>query len=356
MVRFQGVFPCIALIALGAFFHSTPGSAQSNCRAAPTLRKTQPAKSTLSNKAAPSAPQKHYVYIVFLCPGMAQKPTIFFAGRVFRIVGAFPKICAKQSAGRIHHVMWSFSAKSWQKKRQKLFLYMTSGSLHGPITHVFCFRQREKAHKHKQNFPVTAWVGGGVSRPRGGGGQKFMCCVRNPRNINVFVRVPGREESGFPAGRIDDRGDREIVYVPNVYVPLPAPIAGCVFLIVGAFRPKVCTKQQISAFAKRGACKRGLRKLDLGLRTPPTSLQLHSRDMEWPWLSLTACIFSQNVKEQERTTELCASCVSHIWAITLIGQVRFAQQPALQNIRNLLSPRRSAVYHYTTTGLPNQTL
>ena len=30
---------------------------------------------------------------------------------------------------------------------------------------------------------------------------------------------------GFPAGRIGDRGDREIVYVPNVYVPLnfPAP-------------------------------------------------------------------------------------------------------------------------------------
>ena len=28
---------------------------------------------------------------------------------------------------------------------------------------------------------------------------------------------------GFPAGRIGDRGDREIVYVPNVYVPFPAP-------------------------------------------------------------------------------------------------------------------------------------
>ena len=31
-------------------------------------------------------------------------------------------------------------------------------------------------------------------------GQKFMCCVRNPRNINVFVRVPGREESGSRPG------------------------------------------------------------------------------------------------------------------------------------------------------------
>ena len=28
---------------------------------------------------------------------------------------------------------------------------------------------------------------------------------------------------GFPAGRIGDRGDREIVYVPNVCVPFPAP-------------------------------------------------------------------------------------------------------------------------------------
>ena len=28
---------------------------------------------------------------------------------------------------------------------------------------------------------------------------------------------------GFPAGRIGDRGDREVVYVPNVYVPFPAP-------------------------------------------------------------------------------------------------------------------------------------
>ena len=27
---------------------------------------------------------------------------------------------------------------------------------------------------------------------------------------------------GFPAGRIGDRRDREIVYVPNVYVPFPA--------------------------------------------------------------------------------------------------------------------------------------
>ena len=94
---------------------------------------------------------------------------------------------------------------------------------------------KEKAHKHQQIIPVTARVAGGVptgwpgvSRPVARG-QKFMCCVRNPRNINIFVRVPGREDRvpagriGYPAGRIGDRGDREIVYVPNVYVPFPGP-------------------------------------------------------------------------------------------------------------------------------------
>ena len=54
-------------------------------------------------------------------------------------------------------------------------------------------------------------------------GQSFMCCVRNPRKTNVFVRVPSREDGVYPARRIGDRGDREIVYVPIVYVPFPAP-------------------------------------------------------------------------------------------------------------------------------------
>ena len=49
-----------------------------------------------------------------------------------------------------------------------------------------------------------------------------MCCVRNPRKINISSGYPpGR--IGYPAGRIGDRGDREIFYVPNVYVPFPAP-------------------------------------------------------------------------------------------------------------------------------------
>ena len=43
----------------------------------------------------------------------------------------------------------------------------------------------------------------------------FMCCVRNLKNINMSVR--------YPAGRIGDRGDREIVCVKIVYVPFLAP-------------------------------------------------------------------------------------------------------------------------------------
>ena len=31
-------------------------------------------------------------------------------------------------------------------------------------------------------------------------GQKFMCCLRNPRNIKIFVRAPGREDSGTRPG------------------------------------------------------------------------------------------------------------------------------------------------------------
>ena len=63
-----------------------------------------------------------------------------------------------------------------------------------------CNSGRKKAHKHKKSFwPVTVrWgeeVSGRVSR-----GQRFMCYLRNPRNINLFVQVPDREDRwpGWP--------------------------------------------------------------------------------------------------------------------------------------------------------------
>ena len=45
---------------------------------------------------------------------------------------------------------------------------------------------------------------------------------------------PGTQPGGigYPAGRIGDRGDREIVYVPNVYVPFPAPNKGQLMLLL----------------------------------------------------------------------------------------------------------------------------
>ena len=71
--------------------------------------------------------------------------------------------------------------------------------------------------------------GGGVSRPGGGGlptggqGSKVYVLCAEPKEHKRFR--PGSRPGGigFPAGRIGDRGDREIVYVPNVYVPFPAP-------------------------------------------------------------------------------------------------------------------------------------
>ena len=88
---------------------------------------------------------------------------------------------------------------------------------------------KEKAHKHKQIFPVTARAGGGSPDRVGGGlltgGQGsivYVLCAE-PKEHKRFR--PGTRPGGigFPAGRIGDRGDREIVYVPNVYVPFPAP-------------------------------------------------------------------------------------------------------------------------------------
>ena len=66
-------------------------------------------------------------------------------------------------------------------------------------------------------------VGGGVSRPVARG-QKFMCCVGNPRNINVFVRVPGREESGSrPGGSVT--GVTEKLFMCQMFMCLLRPLS-----------------------------------------------------------------------------------------------------------------------------------
>ena len=55
-------------------------------------------------------------------------------------------------------------------------------------------------------------------------GQKFMCCVRNPRNINVFVRVPGLEESGSrPGGSVT--GVTEKLFVCQMFMCLFRPLS-----------------------------------------------------------------------------------------------------------------------------------
>ena len=68
----------------------------------------------------------------------------------------------------------------------------------------------------------TRW-GGGL--PTGGQGSKVYVLCAEPKEHKRFR--PGTRPGGigFPAGRIGDRGDREIVYVPNVYVPFPAPVS-----------------------------------------------------------------------------------------------------------------------------------
>ena len=67
----------------------------------------------------------------------------------------------------------------------------------------------------------TGW--GSVSRPVARG-RKFVCCVRNPRNINVFVRVPGREESGSrPGGSVT--GVTEKLFMYQMFMCLFRPLA-----------------------------------------------------------------------------------------------------------------------------------
>ena len=50
-----------------------------------------------------------------------------------------------------------------------------------------------------------------------------MCCVRNPRNINIFVRVPGREESGSrPGGSVT--GVTEKLFMCQMFMCLFRPL------------------------------------------------------------------------------------------------------------------------------------
>ena len=129
---------------------------------------------------------------------------------------------------------------------------------------------KEKAHKHKQIWGgLPTGRGGGFPDRSGGclptGGQGSKVCVlcAEPKERKRFR--PGTRPGGigFPAGRIGDRGDREIVYVPNVYVPFPAPIldlgkpqmwerphAG--FGGTRSKRKGPCTKQ--CAWRKHGSC------------------------------------------------------------------------------------------------------
>ena len=55
------------------------------------------------------------------------------------------------------------------------------------------FSGKKKAHKHKSFWPVTPPVTGG-SPDREAVGQSFVYYPRSPRNINLFVRIPDRED------------------------------------------------------------------------------------------------------------------------------------------------------------------
>ena len=146
------------------------------------------------------------------------------------------------------------------------------------------FSGKEKAHKHKQILPVTARVRG-VSRPGGQGSPErwpgvkslYVLCVE-PKEHKHFR--PGTRPGGFG----------------------------------------------------RGACKRGLRKL--GHRT----YQLHSNFIPETWSNHDChwqqCVFSQ-ISRDKNARPKCASCMNHIWAITLFGQARFTPARFAEYQKNL---------------------
>ena len=63
-------------------------------------------------------------------------------------------------------------------------------------------------------------------------GQMFMCYVRNPRNIHIFVRAP--------AGRIGDRGDRDTIAAYKKYFSKKIALAQ---LILQNLQNNLFTKQ-----------------------------------------------------------------------------------------------------------------
>ena len=65
---------------------------------------------------------------------------------------------------------------------------------------------KEKAHKHKQIFPVTARAGGG-GLPTGGQGSKVFVLCAEPNEHKRFRPGTRPGEIRFPAGRIGDWGD-----------------------------------------------------------------------------------------------------------------------------------------------------
>ena len=67
-------------------------------------------------------------------------------------------------------------------------------------------------------------VGGGAFRPVARGSKVYVLCVRNPRNINVFIRVPGREESGSrPGGSVT--GVTEKLFMCQMFMCLFRPLS-----------------------------------------------------------------------------------------------------------------------------------
>ena len=81
---------------------------------------------------------------------------------------------------------------------------------------------KKKAHKQKSFWPVTPPATGG-SPDREARGQSFMCYPRNPRNINLFVRIPDRDGpvTGATGKKFYEFGNNVVAH--GIWCPLPSP-------------------------------------------------------------------------------------------------------------------------------------